>query len=499
MPYVILIIAVLLAAAGGILLYLSGKENAGRRPTHPAPRWEKLAQPGPRRAEQVKEKPAAPAPEPEPEPEPLVESEPAAPTTVPAAPPEPAYEPVPEPVEKTEAGQTVEAEPEPEYQQPAAIEPLPLGIDEDDYELGIDEPLYNTQPEPANEPIPERVVEETVVDEGDEDSEPEVDEAEPVVETQPEPARKPSSKRHPLSFPAIGRRERKSWGELHGFEYMRHDDYLDDEWTRGAAAGGDKAHDIVSGIAYNHEMLLMDIGNVEVMAMRTGGGSDIVVDYRRTSADLGETSEDLVQVGPISDFMSYGSDAGVVRRLNDVRIFTALQQLPPSVTAVWMESDWVLAQSDRPQNGEVLDRMLAPMALLADAARTLPPRSEAGLTIDLSTVTPSRDMADPVKFDLNPPQRDAHEELEAVQLPPVVRPEEPLEMPSRREPMARGVVEPRPIGGDEVDAIADGTPPKHAAEDNRVLRPLSGRSSIFDDQTSIIPDDDDPHGRHSRS
>ena len=42
----------------------------------------------------------------------------------------------------------------------------------------------------------------------------------------------------------------------------------------------------------------------------------------------------------------YGSEAGPVERMLDIRVNTALELLPKQVSAVWFESEWVLAQLD---------------------------------------------------------------------------------------------------------------------------------------------------------
>ncbi|TNL95760.1 hypothetical protein FHE74_09025 [Corynebacterium tapiri] len=283
-------------------------------------------------------------------------------------------------------------------------------------------------------------------------------------------------------MPGSTRRERKSWAEARGYDFARTDDYLIDEWTRGAASTGAPARDIASGFEYGHEMLLMDLGGTNVMAMRTGASSDIVVDFRRT--DLG-SSEDLVPGDEVAGFQSYGSDASVLQRLLDVRVTTALELMPDVVTAVWTESDWVLAQTAERSHAADWEAMLAPLALLADAARTLPPSSEAGLALHIGDFVPSRQMPPrPVA-----PTRTVGEsgrvlagEESSETTPLVKRPEEPLELPTRAQAQARGVVQPRSIGGDEIDAIADGSPRHQAPEEARVWRDLSSGSTLFDDE-----------------
>ncbi|AWB82698.1 hypothetical protein C3B44_10425 [Corynebacterium yudongzhengii] len=306
-------------------------------------------------------------------------------------------------------------------------------------------------------------------------------EEEPTQEPQPEQDEDSRPRSSGIQLPGATRRERRQWAEAKGFDFSRRDDYLVDEWTRGAAATGAAARDIVSGNVYNHEMLLMDLGGTNVMAMRTGANSGTVLDFRRDGEDLGEGSVDLVEVETVSGFRAFGTDAGVLQRALDVRIRTALENLPEAVTAVWFESDWVLAQTTRGSRAEDWEEMLAPLALLADAARVLPPLSEAGMALPLQEHTPSRRMPTGQLASLEAHTETQHPEDDGVP-PKALRPDEPVQLPSRTRADARGVVTPRALGGDEVDAIADGRPGKHRADDTRVLRDLSEGPTIFEDR-----------------
>ncbi len=62
--------------------------------------------------------------------------------------------------------------------------------------------------------------------------------------------------------------------------------------------------DIVAGFVHGHEMLLMDLGGINVLAMRTGATSDIVVDFRRVGIEEESASEDLFMVGG-EDFKAF--------------------------------------------------------------------------------------------------------------------------------------------------------------------------------------------------
>lgn len=331
--------------------------------------------------------------------------------------------------------------------------------------------------ESAPEPAPEAATE----------SEPEL---EPESEQAPAPVAKPAGPRRDSIIPGALRRERRQWAEKHGFGFSKHDDYLIDEWTRGAAAGGAAPKDIVQGSAFGHEMVLMDLGGVNVMAMRTGAATEIVVDFRRADRDqrndrtTGEADfDDLLEVGHIADFVVYATDAAVASRMIDARVVTACDNIPEIVTAVWIESDWVLAQTDKGSHAADWDEMLAPLALLADVARVLPPRSMANQILKFEGADPTRMMGpkQPPAFENNQP---LHVVPDPQDHPPVQRPSEPVELPTRSKADARGYLEPYALGADEVDAIADGTDnstTRGRAKRPHMRRDLSSGPSIFGD------------------
>ena len=326
-------------------------------------------------------------------------------------------------------------------------------------------------PEPTPEPAPETPPQQ----------EPEpTDEPEPAPETASEhPAPSKPHARHRPVLPGTMRRERRNWAEAKGFEFMKADPYLVDEWTRGVASTGAAPKDIVAGNVYGHEMLLMDIDGVNVMAMRTGAASDMVVDFRRFDRDDAKTSEDLLLAMTIEGFDVYSSDSAVTERMVDERVHVALQQMPEAVTALWMETEWVLAQTTKQARSAEWDAMLPPLALLADAARVLPPRSSATHVVRLEELDPAREIpAQPIVEAVGGTPAAGAPEFER---PVIQRPEEPLQMPSRAYSETRGPVEHTALGGDEVDAIADGrerpTPDSHTA---RLPRQQFRAASIFD-------------------
>lgn len=431
MAYLLLALALLAAVAGVALWYLDARQRAAATTDESTPAATDAAHSGPAagpvEADEASDDvaPTAPAPSAEPT---AAEEEPTPGPPAPARPvmaAPPAQEPHPEP-----------------------------------------EPKADT-PTPKDEPVPE-----------------------PEAEPEAEPAVKPtakttaSSRASGLQLPGATRRERKSWAEERGFTFTRTDEYLVDEWRRGAAATGAPARDIVIGDAFGHELLLMDLGGINVMAMRTGAASDTVVDFRREDLSAGTVGEgDLVLVDQVEGFNVYGTMANTARRFLDSRVRMALGTFPEIVTAVWLESDWVLAQTVRGTKAEDWDEMLAPLALIADAARVLPPRGGTEPELEIADFTPSRHM-EPLPVDasfaggVDADQRPDVSEPSSA--PPVSRPDEPLELPSRSRPQARGVVEPSSLGGDEVDAIADGRGPS-ASDPTRMPRRQDRGPSIFGD------------------
>lgn len=357
------------------------------------------------------------------------------------------------------------------------------------------EPALAEEPEPApepdiiTEPEPEPVAEPDPVAEPA--TEPTVDAAEEPAAAEPseEPAAEPQAaapsfaeraERAKYLVPGSARRERKAFGQQRGWEYLKHDSYLADEWTRGAAARGHEPRDIVAGTVRGHETLLFDMGAIPVMAMRTGAASDIVVDFRRAGEEIENLSEDLLYVREEEGFEVFSSDAGVGQRFIDTRVSTALNHLPAAVTAVWLEGEWVLAQTTRQARSAEWEELLEPLSLLADAARVLPPRSEAAQVLRVDELDPSRDIPEPPQPEPTGPTAvpDRDDSLDA---PTIQRPTEPVVMPSRTTSEARGTIDHSSLGADEVDAIADGHErPTHENNQARLPRRFDGGSSIFD-------------------
>lgn len=432
MPFVLLILSLAALAAGVALLWWDQRQRTAHSSADAA---SSAAQPV------LETEPDTPDIQ---EPEPTAKPQPA-----PEPAPEPEYEPTPEP----------EAVPEPEPTPAPASEPTPEP-----------EPASHPEPAPAANPAPEAAPATPVPEAPDEPTEAPI----------PAPRFAERAERAKHLVPGSARRERKAFGQQRGWEYAKHDSYLADEWTRGAAARGHEPKDIIAGTFRGHETLLFDMGPVPVMAMRTGAASDIVVDIRRVGETVDNPSEDLVHVCTEEGFDVYASEAGVGQRLIDDRVIHALQTLPAAVTAVWMEGEWVLAQTTKHARSTEWEELLEPLALLADSARVLPPRSEATQVLRVDELDPSRDIPEPPQPEPTGPtavpDRDA-----SLATPTIQRPTEPVVMPSRTTSEARGTIDHTSLGADEVDAIADGR--EHPTQENsqaRLPRRFDGGSSIFD-------------------
>lgn len=358
----------------------------------------------------------------------------------------------------------------------AAVDAEPVASTPEPELTAEPEPVAEHNVEPSDEPVAEP-------NEPEEPEEPEELTAEPNELTEPQAAARSFAERAERAkyfVPGSARRERKAFGQQRGWEYAKHDSYLADEWSRGAAARGQEPRDIVAGNFRNHETLLFDMGTIPVMAMRTGAASDIVVDFRRVGETVDNPSEDLVYVREEEGFEVFASDAGVGQRLIDPRVSAALHRLPAAVTAVWMEGEWVLAQTTKHARSAEWEELLEPLALLADAARVLPPRSEATQVLRVDELDPSRDIPQPPQPEPTGPTAvpDRDDSLDA---PTIQRPTEPVVMPSRSTSEARGTIDHSSLGADEVDAIADGHErPTHENNQARLPRRFDGGSSIFD-------------------
>ena len=456
MAFLILALALLLGIVGGALLLYDGKQRTSTptlsADTDPTPAGATPADTVSADAAPVD----AASPEPAPGTEPTESAESAESASTDASPIDPASSDAPA-VDPAHLASTPAA-PNPESHAETASESAPDPAPEQDAE-----------PTPEHEPDHESSIEPN--------HERSHNLSQETASESPAPS-KPHTRHRPI-LPGTLRRERRNWAEAKGFEFMKSDPYLVDEWTRGVASTGAAPKDIVAGNVYGHEMLLMDIDGINVMAMRTGAASDMVVDFRRFDREDTKASEDLLLAMTLEGFDVYSSDSAVTERMVDERVHVALQQMPEAVTALWMETEWVLAQTTKQARSAEWEAMLPPLALLADAARVLPPRSSATHVVRLEELDPAREIpAQPIAEVVGgAPAAGAP----VFERPVIQRPEEPLHMPSRAYSETRGPVEHSALGGDEVDAIADGrerpTPDSHTA---RLPRQQFRAASIFD-------------------
>ena len=142
-------------------------------------------------------------------------------------------------------------------------------------------------------------------------------------------------------------RARRNWAQEHQFEYQKEDPYLSDEWSHGFASSNLTAKDVVSGVAAGYELWLVDLGQVTVMAMRRKATSDVVIDIRRILQSGTYQFENLVSVTTFQGFHVFSNNPGAAQRFIDDRVGTAFATMPAKVTAMWLESNWVLAATPK--------------------------------------------------------------------------------------------------------------------------------------------------------
>ena len=241
---------------------------------------------------------------------------------------------------------------------------------------------------------------------------------------------------------------RQAWAKANGFSYAKTDESLTGEWRRGAASAGAAATKVASGVQYGHDTYIADLGSTTVIAMTTGEASDVVVDMRRT---IDDTDTDLHLITEVEGFRVFGTDTGPIQRFIDVRVSTALEQMPAAVEAVWFEADWVVAQLAHGAKPDDWQAAFAPLGLLADAARTLPPASPRGLA-----------------------ERGFEVGVDKQKL---LRPE--VELPTRVTGTTKGEVDPREVGADDVAPIAGDSRAGDLTRAPRMQQP----PSIFEEDT----------------
>lgn len=277
-------------------------------------------------------------------------------------------------------------------------------------------------------------------------------------------------------LPGRVRRERRAWAVRREYQYLKTDDSLVGEFKRGVVGTGMTPRDVVSGFASGYEMHLFDIGQVTIMAVRRRASSDIVFEAHRLG-DKTPVADDLIAVQRLSGFQLYGTDQGAVQRFVDQRVAAALAEMPVAVTTVWAEGEWLLAQTPKIEGYYTWEGMIYPLAQLADAAFVLPPHNQAVKPLEFHDCDPTRPMpANPI------PVVDVEEHQGQPVLPVVPPEQEHVPLPRRAREDARGVVDKRELGADEVDPIASGGVQQRTDfYGPRVVRDTSMGSLIFND------------------
>ncbi|WKD58645.1 hypothetical protein [Corynebacterium caspium] len=288
------------------------------------------------------------------------------------------------------------------------------------------------------------------------------------------------------------RRERQNWAREKGADFRKADPFLNEEWEYGVAASGAPIHDVVSGITpFGAEFHLLDIGENTVLAVRRGAESEVVIDIRRAE----KAPAELYLVDRIGEVIISSTEEAVARRFIDIRVRTAIQVLPVAIQAVWLETGWVLGQFRAESGPADWEAAIEVLTLLASAARVLPPRGGQGRELAVHQLDPTRPMlaAPPVELASVTTLIPA-----AAPIPPVTRPLEPVDLPTRSQPASFGEAAPvaaETLGMDEVLSIADNlqlqTDPA-AVQGTRVYRDLSGTSPIFSDTPDTVADDEYP-------
>ncbi|QDZ41863.1 hypothetical protein FQV43_00785 [Corynebacterium sp. sy039] len=278
---------------------------------------------------------------------------------------------------------------------------------------------------------------------------------------------------------STGKKERKTWAQHHGYEFTKQDPFLEDEWTRGAAASGGVIRDIISTNMADHEFYFVDIAGVLVMAMRRSASSEVVICAQKPDIEFRDACTDLTPLSDVHGFSFASSNQGATERMMDSRIVHACQHMPDAVQALWWENDWVLAQLERTATAQDWDETIPQLQLLADAALVLPAKSGAFPAINFAEHTPTRPLpAPPLSA-----EGDDYTEEELPELLRIVAQDEPVTLPKRAKAQNRGVMELREVGADEVQAIAHGknSQDRDTRQGTKILRKQVGDSHIFHD------------------
>lgn len=210
----------------------------------------------------------------------------------------------------------------------------------------------------------------------------------PTESTQPaQPQRAQQQSVAPVRRRISGRRVRhlrKAWAQERNSVYNRVDHELPSYWQR--TPDGD-AKAVVSGFAFGREMHLADVGGITTIAIRRSVSSDEVFELRRSGGTT------LPHVATEAGLVVAATDPELIHRIFDDRATRMLADVHPSITRMWSENSWSLAQLIDNSVPEDWDGALASLSDFSDIARRLPPAEG-------ETVAPDTNQWDPTRLQL---------------------------------------------------------------------------------------------------
>lgn len=286
----------------------------------------------------------------------------------------------------------------------------------------------------------------------------------------------------PAGLPGAERRRRRKWAEANGYDFAKTDPYLVQEWERVPGAAAEHAKDVVNGVAEGYEFYLADCEGTALLALRLATTSAAVVELHRHRLP----EPDLLPVPFPGEqdtapkegrWWVYSTDVTAVGRLLDERMVAVVAAIPAGVDDVWIESGWVVAAPERREGPALWEALIRALVPVADIMHALPPTG--GVVFDPAAGDPSRPLVlappepDYLGVDAAPTTGPQQAAAEAGQGPAAAP-------PSRAVPQVYGSPALRPVGGDEVDAIASSLDPS-PSDGTRIVRNLPVDSTIFHD------------------
>lgn len=251
----------------------------------------------------------------------------------------------------------------------------------------------STADEPAPEPVPA-----SVSDDSASDSAVSADIPATAESTEPDGAEEPAAptdtpeSEHVTGGLFAGRRARRQWAQSHGYEYAKEDRYLPGEWPDSLISliTGDKApvaRDLVSGFISGHQFHIAEVDGKTVVALRREVGSPVRV-HLSVSAGLpaGMRHSELCDRPP---FTGYSTDNRALDRMLDSRAESVLKALGSVVSDVALTGTWVAVAMARRTDPPVWDHVLTQVGTLISASRVLPPRVTT-VELDLGAADPTR-------------------------------------------------------------------------------------------------------------